>query len=606
MTFTVPVLSHRDRVLCSLCGRNNSAHLVFCEECGNRLAPKVAPPTPLVEPPAASPAQAASLADARPEVVCSMCGTKNPLGERFCMACGQTLPGGAPPAPRPAPVAASQQVLTAPIPVVAQGAPPAPVLVAQAPALAAPHAHAPHVVHPAVEPSPAPAPAAVPVFAQPVIDVGTPPQEPQGQRVCGRCRGANLPTSLFCRYCGNSLAQAQSVPSPVAAPLPEPVIQVVPAAAPVAPAVIAATPQPAPVAPVAARVAPAPTAVDPVPSYALTPSAGSVQPIAQPSENGFDLPKGSAELAMPEAGPAGASGPQASARAPDPSTERDASVRKGTWLNTKTKAPRGHLVVITKEGTPGPSYPIYDQVDIGRSEGDVVLAEDRYLSPRHARLVFREDRFFLRDLDSVNGLFLRVSALRGRKVSEIERAALPAGAPASQVANVDTNIAMELQDQDLILIGQQVLRFEALRDAEAGLGPASEHGTLLFGTPTSPRYARLSQRTVEGVTRDVYYIRKVETVLGRESGDVVFTDDPFLSRRHAAFLVLPSSHGPASPSQKGSREAQPKKRSAIHLVDLGSSNGTFLGLRGETEVRSGDLVRMGQQLFRIDLGAPNA
>jgi pSer/pThr/pTyr-binding forkhead associated (FHA) protein len=115
----------------------------------------------------------------------------------------------------------------------------------------------------------------------------------------------------------------------------------------------------------------------------------------------------------------------------------------------------------------------------------------------------------------------------------------------------------------------------------------------------------LSQRTVEGVTRDVYYIRKVETVLGRESGDVVFTDDPFLSRRHAAFLVLPSASA-AAPHQKGSREAQPKKRAAIHLVDLGSSNGTFLGLRGETEVRSGDLVRMGQQLFRIDLGAPNA
>ncbi len=534
-----------------------------------------------------------------------MCGTKNPLGERFCMACGQTLPGGAA-APRPAPVAAPQQLLTAPIPVpvpvMAQGAP---VLVAPvAQAQAAPHAHAPHVVPSPLEPSPAPAPAPVPVFAQPVIDVGAPPAEPQGQRVCGRCRGANLPTSLFCRYCGNSLAQAQSVPSTVAAPLPEPVIQVAPA--PAAQPVIAAAPQPTPAAPAAARVSPAPTAVDPVPSYALTPSAGSVQPVGQPSEKGFDLPKGSAELAVSDAGQANAGAPQASARAADPSTERDASARKGTWLNAKTKAPRGHLVVITKEGTPGPSYPIYDQVDIGRSEGDVVLAEDRYLSPRHARLVFREDRFFLRDLDSVNGLFLRVSSLRGRKVSEIERAALPSGAPASQVANVDTNIAMELQDQDLILIGQQVLRFEALRDAEAGLGPASEHGTLLFGTPTSPRYARLSQRTVEGVTRDVYYIRKVETVLGRESGDVVFTDDPFLSRRHAAFLVLPSSNGPASPSQKGSREAQPKKRSAIHLVDLGSSNGTFLGLRGETEVRSGDLVRMGQQLFRIDLGAPNA
>ena len=292
-------------------------------------------------------------------------------------------------------------------------------------------------------------------------------------------------------------------------------------------------------------------------------------------------------------------------------TDREPIPRKGTWLNTKpTKTPRGQLVVITKEGSPGPSYPIYDQVDIGRTEGDVVLADDRYLSPRHARLVFREERLFLRDLDSVNGLFLRVSALRGKKVSEIERAPIPSGSPASAVANVDTNLAMELQDQDLILIGQQVLRFEALKDGESGLGPASEHGTLLFGTPTSPRYARLSQRTVEGVTRDVYYIRKVETVLGRESGDVVFTDDPFLSRRHAAFLVAPS----AEVSSRDSRESRPqpnekarlsaagRKRSAIHLVDLGSSNGTFLGLRGETEVRTGDLVRMGQQLFRIDIG----
>jgi pSer/pThr/pTyr-binding forkhead associated (FHA) protein len=229
----------------------------------------------------------------------------------------------------------------------------------------------------------------------------------------------------------------------------------------------------------------------------------------------------------------------------------------------------------------------------------VILGDDRYLSPRHARLVFREDRLYLRDLDSVNGLFLRVSSLRGKKMGDIERAPLPPGSPASAVADVDSNVAMELQDQDLILIGQQVLRFEALKDGEAGLGPASEHGTLLFGTPTAPRYARLSQRTVEGVTRDVYYIRKVETVLGRESGDVVFTDDPFLSRRHAAFLVLPAGDGR---SEKAPKSAALRKRAAVHLVDLGSSNGTFLGLRGETEVRTGDLVRMGQQLFRIDIG----
>jgi pSer/pThr/pTyr-binding forkhead associated (FHA) protein len=121
-----------------------------------------------------------------------------------------------------------------------------------------------------------------------------------------------------------------------------------------------------------------------------------------------------------------------------------------------------------------------------------------------------------------------------------------------------------------------------VNDADEGLGPASEHGTLLFGCPAAARYARLSQRTVEGVTRDVFYIRKAETVLGRESGDVVFTEDPFLSRRHASIRV----------------EKEPRR---FLLTDLGSSNGTFVQVRGEIPLESGDQFRIGQQLFRIDI-----
>ena len=34
------------RVICITCGRDNPAHLSFCQECGQRLAPRVAPPTP--------------------------------------------------------------------------------------------------------------------------------------------------------------------------------------------------------------------------------------------------------------------------------------------------------------------------------------------------------------------------------------------------------------------------------------------------------------------------------------------------------------------------------------------------------------------------------
>jgi pSer/pThr/pTyr-binding forkhead associated (FHA) protein len=279
-------------------------------------------------------------------------------------------------------------------------------------------------------------------------------------------------------------------------------------------------------APVAAAPMAAPQAIAPAPRSA----AVAPQPVAEPTK--FPQPPSPA--------------------APSPSPAAEASY--------------GRIVVITKDGGEGPSYPLFGQLDIGRSEGQVVIAEDRYLSPRHARITRRvsaagDADFFLRDLSSTNGVFMRLgNALRG-----------------------DGRVEVPLQDQDLFLVGQQVIRFEVVKDAEDGLGPATQHGTLLFGTPMAPRLARLCQRTVEGVTRDVYHVRKAETVIGRESGDIVFTDDPFLSRRHALVKV-------------------DKEKRLYSLADLGSSNGTFVQVRGEVSIKSGDQFRIGQQLFRIELG----
>ena len=251
------------------------------------------------------------------------------------------------------------------------------------------------------------------------------------------------------------------------------------------------------------------------------------------------------------------------------------------------------LVVIARDGGEGPSYPFGDLADIGRTEGHIVVAEDRYISPRHARITRHEGGgVTLRDLDSANGVYLRIPSSLGTALAPSpERASsLPEGssvpAPSDSLA-----ASVPLQHQDLFLVGQQVLRFEVVRDGEEGFGSASQHGTLLFGTPAAPRYARLSQRTVEGVTRDVFYIRKVETVLGRESGDIVFTDDPFLSRRHAMIRLERDARGQAF---------------GITLADLGSSNGTFLQIREEVRLKDGDHFRVGQQLFRIDLDARGA
>ena len=166
---------------------------------------------------------------------------------------------------------------------------------------------------------------------------------------------------------------------------------------------------------------------------------------------------------------------------------------------------RGKLVVIAEDGTEGKVFPLEGtQVDVGRLEGDILLAEDYYVSPRHARLVFQGDKWFIRDLQSTNGVYRRLW---------------------------EPHV---LRDGDLLLLGLEVLQFETVSDAERGLGHASQHGTLLFGSPSLTRRARLCQRTVEGIIRDVHHLFRDETVIGREVGDIVFTADPFLSRRHAA------------------------------------------------------------------------
>jgi pSer/pThr/pTyr-binding forkhead associated (FHA) protein len=132
-------------------------------------------------------------------------------------------------------------------------------------------------------------------------------------------------------------------------------------------------------------------------------------------------------------------------------------------------------------------------------------------------------------------------------------------------------------------MGLEVLRFELVSDAEKRLLPATERGARVFGSPAVPRHARLSQHTVEGVTRDVYYLTRDETVIGRESGDIVFTNDPFMSRRHASVMRDPET--------------------GVHnLRDLGSSNGTYLAIRGEHEIAHGDHLRIGQHLFRLEVG----
>lgn len=211
------------------------------------------------------------------------------------------------------------------------------------------------------------------------------------------------------------------------------------------------------------------------------------------------------------------------------------------------------LVTILKDGSEGQVYRLTGaSTDIGRTEGNILLADDPYVSPRHARVTSRDGQYFLKDLGSVNGIFYKIRE------------------------------PVILSNNDVVLLGQQVLRVEILSEHETSFGPVAHYGVMLFGTPEQPRIARLMQLTTEGVPRDVYHLFREETVVGRESGDIVFTDDAFLSRRHSTFRV-----------DRANRR--------VVLTDLGSSNGTLVQFRGERELRAGDVFRLGHHLFRVDL-----
>jgi pSer/pThr/pTyr-binding forkhead associated (FHA) protein len=209
------------------------------------------------------------------------------------------------------------------------------------------------------------------------------------------------------------------------------------------------------------------------------------------------------------------------------------------------------LVAVRRDGSDGESYPIAgDQVDIGRSEGDLHF-DDPHLAPRHARISLRAGQHVLTPLEPRNGVYRRISQ------------------------------PVELTDGNLILIGKQVMRFEFLSDVEKTLRPAVEYGMVLFGTPLKAPWGRLRQLTSAGTSRDMFHLTRSDLVLGREQGDIVFSDDEFMSRRHALL--------------------QFRNGSAL-LSDLGSSNGTFVRLTGQHPLAPGEMIRLGDELLRFEIG----
>lgn len=183
-------------------------------------------------------------------------------------------------------------------------------------------------------------------------------------------------------------------------------------------------------------------------------------------------------------------------------------------------------------------------VTIGRETGGI-FAGDSYLSPRHATFKQAAGRITIKDEASLNGVYKKLVR----------------------------DVPVEVKPNDMFRIGQEIIKFEPL-----AVQPPGPDGVERLGSPSKGYVGRIALVIGRDVTGNAFPIPETGVHLGRERGDVLFPEDGYVSGLHCRL------------TWEGGK---------LMLTDLGSSNGSFYRLREETDIKSGDVLLMGQQLFRV-------
>ena len=185
----------------------------------------------------------------------------------------------------------------------------------------------------------------------------------------------------------------------------------------------------------------------------------------------------------------GSCGTRMSAPASRPSTQP-----RSQPVPVAPPAPRGRLVLIRPDGSEGLTHPLHDGATmIGRGQA-AIFDQDAYLSPRHAELTLAGEGLNIRDLHSLNGVFVKIIGEE------------------------------EIQSGDVFRIGQELLRFDVI-------APPSplEDGTEVAGTPNPGFWGRLSVVVGRDVDGSAFPLFGDAVVLGRERGDILFPEDGYVS-----------------------------------------------------------------------------
>jgi hypothetical protein len=214
-----------------------------------------------------------------------------------------------------------------------------------------------------------------------------------------------------------------------------------------------------------------------------------------------------------------------------PAVTRSATIR---LVLLRDDGSEGGVLVI--EGGPEP---------VGRLHGPP-FDSDAYLDPNHAELSATPTGLRVDDLDSLNGVYLK---LEGRA---------------------------ELHDRDMFRVGQELMLYEDLPE------PApTDEGTEIMGSPNPGYWGRVSVMVSRDRAIAAFPLQNEGVSIGREGGDITFPDDGYVSGTHCRIVG---------------------DDSGVFIEDLGSSNGTYMRVRSGQIVAPGRLILVGQQLFRVEPG----
>lgn len=367
--------------------------------------------------------------------------------------------------------------------------------------------------------------------------------------VCSKCGKENQDHYKFCLGCGSELSGPPAAAAPVPVPIPVPAPRKTGAALDAkAAAAAAVSPTPPAGVPQVTQPARRPTSAPPVqpqqPQVVF--AADPFQPTAPDAMTVAEAPPGMANC--PNCGSpnpkefvfCGNCGGRILAQTP-PRTMNMAAKKPAAAAESQ---PLAKLALIRPDGSEGGVHVLREvETVIGRGTGPL-FDHDSYLSPTHARVILDASGILLEDVGSLNGVFVKITA------EEMLRGA------------------------DIFRIGQELLRFDPILEPQL-----LEDGTEIMGSPNPGYWGRLSVIMGPGIDGSAFPLMGEEMVLGRERGDILFSDDGYVSGTHAKISV---------------------REDGYFLTDLGSSNGTFVRLVEPRTVPSGTFVLMGQQLFRIE------